>query len=141
MSNSSIVCVDASLVIRLVLKQNDAVQKLWEHWTSEGYRLVAPTLLYYEVVNGLHRYQRAGVIKPNTGKEALQTALALPIELIGEADLHQRAGEISAKYNLAAAYDAHYVALAEWIDIELWTADTRLVNTLKPHKLGWVKGI
>ena len=48
---------------------------------------------------------------------------------------------VAARYGLPAAYDAHYLALAEWMDIELWTADMKLINTLKPYKLGWVKGI
>ena len=45
------------------------------------------------------------------------------------------------RYNLPATYDAHYLALAEWMEIDLWTADTKLVNSLKPFKVKWVKGI
>ncbi len=45
------------------------------------------------------------------------------------------------RYNLPATYDAHYLALAEWMEIDLWTADMRLVNSLKPFKVKWVKGI
>ena len=141
MSSSSTLCVDASLVIRLVLKQSDVVQELWENWASEEYRLAAPALLYYEVTNGIYRYQKAGLIRPATAQEALGTALALPVELVRGPDLHERARKLATQYNLSAAYDAHYLALAEWMDAEFWTADSRLVNTLKPHKLAWVKGI
>ena len=47
----------------------------------------------------------------------------------------------SLRFNLPATYDAHYLALAEWMEIDLWTADARLVNALKPFKVKWVKGI
>lgn len=142
MSNSSAVCVDASIVLRYTLQPDDApIKKLWLSWISKEIRLVAPTLLYYEVTNGLYQQQKNKYLSPETIWQSLELALELPIHLVNEANLHQRAREIAMQYNLPATYDAHYLALAEWMDIELWTADMRLVNTLKPFKLGWVKGI
>ncbi len=102
---------------------------------------MAPTLLFYEVTNGLYQQQRNKVLSPETIGKALELALDLPINLINEANLHLRAREITMEYNLPATYDAHYLALAEWMDIDLWTADMRLINTLKPFKVKWVKGI
>ena len=141
MNNSSTVCVDANVVVRLVLFTEDEIQTLWKKWTSQETRLVAPTLLHYEVVNSLYRYQKHGQISHVSLDRALQAALALPIELIDDDDLHRRAMLLAAQYELPAAYNAHYLALSEWMNIELWTADTRLVNTLKPYKLSWVKAI
>ncbi len=103
--------------------------------------MVAPTLLFYEVTNGLYQQQKNKILSPETLWASLEITLELPITLINEANLHQRAYEIAVQYNLPATYDAHYVALAEWMKIDLWTADMRLVNLLKPHKLNWVKGI
>lgn len=140
MNNSSTVCVDANLVIRFTVSPDDAaVKQLWRSWSKQETRLIAPTLLYYEVTNGLYRYQEAGVLKPDFVHEALDTALALPVELIGDEGLHMRAYELAAQYNLPAAYDAHYLALAERLDVDLWTADARLVNALQPFKIEWVK--
>jgi len=142
MSNSSAICVDASIVLRYTLQPDDApIKKLWLSWISKEVRLVAPTLLYYEVTNGLYQQQKNKYLSPETIWQSLELALELPIQLVSEANLHQRAREIAMQYNLPATYDAHYLALAEWMDIELWTADMRLVNTLKPFKLDWVKGI
>ena len=45
------------------------------------------------------------------------------------------------RYELPATYDAHYLALAEWMDIELWTADMRLVKAIRSFDLDWVKGV
>ncbi|MCI0555071.1 MAG: type II toxin-antitoxin system VapC family toxin [Anaerolineae bacterium] len=139
MNNSSTHCVDASVIVRHVTTK--AVTDLWESWMQAEARIVAPSLLYYEVTNGLYRYQKAGILPPEAIEKALTAALVLPIELVSNVELHSRAKDAAVKFNLPATYDAHYLALAEWMDIELWTADMKLINTLKPYKLGWVKGI
>lgn len=142
MSSSSTVCVDASVVLRRALQPNDdAIKGLWHSWVDNEFRLVAPTLLFYEVTNGLYRQQRNKILSPETIWKALELALDLPINLVNEATLHLRALELATKYNLPATYDAHYLALAEWMDIDLWTADIRLINSVKPFKVKWIKGI
>jgi len=125
-----------------VLQPDDApIKALWQTWVSNEVKLVSPALLYYEVTNGLYQHQRNKVLSPETIWTSLELSLDLPITLVNERNLHVRAREIAMEYNLPAAYDAHYLALAEWMEIDLWTADIRLVNTLKPFKLKWVKGL
>ena len=142
MDNSSTICIDASIVLRRMLQPDDkAVKNLWQSWVADEIRLVAPTLLFYEVTNGLYQQQRNNYLSPETIWKALELALELPINLVNEANLHLRAREIAMQYELPATYDAHYLALAEWMDIDLWTADRKLINTLKPFKVKWVKGI
>lgn len=139
MSNSSIVCVDANIVVRIVLPANKSVQTLLKKWNSQNTRLVAPTLHFYEVANSLYQYEKHGQLSREVVHDALDVALALPIELIGDADLHRRAISLASTYRLPAAYDAHYLALAERLNAELWTTDERLVNAVKSGKLTWVK--
>jgi len=55
----------------------------------------------------------------------------------GEPDLHWRAVELAARFSLAAAYDAHYLALAEHLGGEFWTADGRLARMVQAS-LPWV---
>jgi predicted nucleic acid-binding protein len=142
MNNSSAVCVDASIVLRHILQPDDeAVKELWLSWVSRQCQLVSPALLFYEVTNGLYQQQKFGLLSAETIRDSLELAVSLPIKLVGEVGLHQRARELATKYKLLATYDAHYLAVAEGMEIELWTADARLVNTLKPYKLSWVKGI
>lgn len=136
--NNSWVCVDANLVIRLIADPTDeTVQRLWKQWDSERRQLAAPTLLYYEVANALYRYQQLGYLSPSSVQLAFRAALALPLELYGEPDLHWRALDLADKFSLPAAYDAHYLALAEQLEGELWTADGRLARTVQPT-LPWV---
>ncbi len=137
MSNSWL-CVDANLVIRLVTDPSaQTVQQLWEQWVTERRRLAAPTLLYYEVANALYRYQALGLIRASSAQLALKAALALPIHLHGEPDLHRRALDLAQRFSLPAAYDAHYLALAEYLGSEFWTADGKLASRAQPA-LPWV---
>jgi len=134
--------VDANLVIRRVLFPDDEpVQKLWESWHQESRRLLAPSLLPYEVTSVLFRYQRQGWLNANTTEIALMAALALPTEIIGDAELHLQAFILASCYNLPAAYDAHYLALAERTGADFFTNDMRLLNALQSQNLSWVKRI
>ncbi len=140
MNNSSTICVDANVIIRLTLKLDDEVIKqLWASWISQEVRLVAPTLLFYEVANGLYRQERREQLSSVFIRDALDFALTLPIQLVGDAALHQRAHELAAQYNLPATYDAHYLALAERLNIELWTSDAKLFNAVRSAGVEWVK--
>jgi len=142
MSKSTTVCVDASLILRYVLQpENESVQSLWQSWISDEVSLVAPSLLFYEVTNALYQQQRNQMLSAETIRETLELSLDLPITLVNEKNLHLKAREIAMRFNLPATYDAHYLALAEWMEVDLWTADARLANTLKPFKVKWVKGI
>jgi predicted nucleic acid-binding protein len=44
--------------------------------------------------------------------------------------LHERALLLADDYKLPAAYDGYYVALAENLGCDLWTADERLLRRL-----------
>lgn len=138
MSNSWI-CVDAGLVIRLVADPADVtVHQLWEGWSAESQPIGAPTLLFYEVTNALHQYQRHGLLTGESARLAQAAALDLPIELFGSIGLHRRALELAQSLSLPATYDPHYLAVAEDLQAELWTADRRLLRAVG-SSLSWVR--
>jgi len=140
MNKSSTICVDANVIIRLIVVPTDtALQKHWEQWMLADISLVAPTLLYYEILNGFHKYWKQGKLDTPTHKSALKTALSLKINVVGDADLHHRAAELAQSFNLPATYDAHYLALAERLNIDLWTSDEKLFNTVRSAGVEWVK--
>lgn len=139
--NSSPLCVDANLVIRLVADPEDErVRSLWAEWDASNRRIVAPALLFYEVSNALYRYQRAGMMSRQAVRLALKAALALPICLYREPELHARALDLAERLSLPAAYDAHYLALADWLGAEFWTADLRLARAVQ-DPLPWVRAV
>ena len=61
--NNLPVCVDASLVVRLIESGTceAPVVMLWEEWHEMGHSVVAPTLLYYEVTNAMSVCRPRGV--------------------------------------------------------------------------------
>lgn len=71
------------------------------------------------------------MFSPSEGTQLLENALSLDIQLYGDFALHQRAIELARQFNLPAAYDAHYLALAERLDAEFWTCDRRLVQAVR----------
>jgi predicted nucleic acid-binding protein len=64
--------------------------------------------------------------------------LALPVQFLIEDALLIRAYELATYYKRPTAYDSQYLAVAEHLSSELWTADERLFNTVSKD-LEWVK--
>ncbi|MDW8099566.1 MAG: type II toxin-antitoxin system VapC family toxin [Anaerolineae bacterium] len=89
MPNSS-VCVDASFLLRMLLDEavGPRADGLWEAWHREGRRLVAPTLLDYEVVNALHRYVAHRDLSSADAEALLDLVLRLDVERVGDGWLH-----------------------------------------------------
>jgi predicted nucleic acid-binding protein len=135
---NSWICIDANLVFRLVANPADLrVRLLWEGWRDQGRIIAAPALLYYELTNALHRAQKAGLLSVTAANDALRLALTMPIHAQGDTALHGSAMALARRFNLPAAYDAHYLALADKLNADFWTADERLVNRVRPS-LTWV---
>jgi predicted nucleic acid-binding protein len=131
MSSSATYCVDASVVVPyLGQREAPAVEHRWHIWHAERPRLVAPTLLWYEVVNALHQAVRHGARAADAAARVLAETQSLPIEVHGDDALHERALVFAARFSLPAAYDAHYLALAERFGAPLWTTDRRLAKAV-----------
>lgn len=73
-----------------------------------------------------------------SAEATLAAAVKLPIHLYDDEDMHARAMFFARHLGLPASYDAHYLALADHLGAELWTADRRLANSVQPH-LPWVQ--
>ena len=66
--------------------------------------------------------------------------LLLPIRLEAPPDLYPRALAFARTHGLRATYDGVYVALAQILGAEVWTADERLVRDLGTSA-PWVRWI
>ena len=127
------VCVDANIVVALVTTetQSEKALALWAEWMRGGVQVVAPALLRYEVTSALRRKVVRGAMSLQDARRALEETLALDIELLDPSELSPRALDLAARFNRPAAYDAHYLALAEMMEGEFWTADERLYNAVR----------
>jgi predicted nucleic acid-binding protein len=137
MPNSSIICCDANLIANWTMREElDVPETPIDRWLRAKSALSAPALLHFEISNVLYRAYRAKHFSLRHVRDSVRIALALPIRVFDDDDLHFEALAIADRFNLPATYDAHYLALAEREDAEFWTSDTRLFNTIR-HQLPW----
>ena len=137
--STSWLCVDASLVVRLVTKPgNYPLRDQWIAWEKTGMRFTAPGLISYEVTNAVYQYGKQGLMDGATIRATLAAALSLPISLSTDPELHRHALQLARRFSLPAAYDAHYLALADRLGAELWTLDRRLARAVE-GEFSWVR--
>lgn len=138
MPNSTTLCIDASIVSRMLgSTPSRNVIDQFDRWQGSGNVVVAPLLLRYEVANALRQMRKQGQISWPAVEAALQALIELPINVHSSPHSHATAMRYAERFNLPATYDAHYLALAEELDGEFWTADRRLARAVQ-HELGWV---
>jgi predicted nucleic acid-binding protein len=92
--------------------------------------IYAPPLLAYEITNLVRqRMIRQGLSLP-LGQSLIAQFLVLPIIQATPPTMHEQALALSDAYGLPAAYDAHYLALAQHLGCDFWTDDQRLLRLL-----------
>lgn len=142
------ICIDASVAAKWVFEEEhyQEARALFRDSLTASERIIAPPLLPIEVTNIVR--QRMRRVKPPArtplsiaeAREALEHFLALPVELDLPYGLHQTALGLADAHGLPAAYDAHYIALAQMLGCEFWTADRNLATAVQ-DKLPFVRWI
>jgi predicted nucleic acid-binding protein len=133
--------VDASFTFKLLFPGplQATVHELMTEWVNDGYTLYAPTLWVYETTSALYKMINLTSLTPDEGQRALTLAQGLGVQLIPPNDAQTRlALSWTVRLDRTAAYDSFYLALAETLRCELWTADKRLRNAANQP---WVRGI
>ncbi len=136
---NSWVCVDASLTLKLVIHESESqlANALWSEWHTKGIAVIAPAVWGYEVTSVIRNRVHRGRLSPDLGAEAFAIIHQLPVKLLQPAGLQRHAWELANRFNRPAAYDAHYLALAEMAGCQFWTADKRLFNVVG-DTLNWI---
>jgi predicted nucleic acid-binding protein len=138
------VVIDANIAIALAIAlpySTPAAQQM-KVWQDDGTELFAPMLWSYEVVTVMRKTVVAKIISPDDASKALDLIFALNIQLILLTPQLYRATFVWAdRLNQSQAYDAAYLALAEQLGAEFWTADKRLADRAQQLKLNWVHQI
>ena len=119
--------VDASLAFKWLVKEiyTAEANDLGRLWNGQGMRIAAPYLMPVEVTNALHQRVVRGDLTLEAATQRMESLLSSGLELHQPPDLHGRALELASQLDQGAAYDAHYLALAESLNCELWTADEK----------------
>jgi predicted nucleic acid-binding protein len=115
-----VIALDASAARKMILRHegSDALAA-----RVVGKDIHAAALIEVEVVSGLGRLQRRRRIAEDRAMIGLEWFLDLGIEKQHRLEITRR---IFALRHRLSAYDAAYVAVAEWIEAPLLTADGRL---------------
>ena len=139
---SEYVVVDASVAFKWLVEEehSDKATALVRRWDDEGSRLAAPQLISFEVANALHRRVARGEFAVNVAAGLMEDLMSFGIAFHHGPDLHRRALELASLLQQGAVYDAHYLALAESLGCELWTADQRFQRAVSAHidKVNWI---
>ena len=133
------VVIDASVVLKWYLadeKYGEKALGLLNRYISDELGILAPSLLEYEVINGLIIARKRGRIEGETVFTAIDGFLGLGVELKDLSVFSVRVLRYCDVYNLSA-YDASYLALAEEEGIPLITSDRRMYNAVR-NDLKWV---
>lgn len=138
--------IDASLAVWAVLPsmQDEGVDAIgtFIKWRTEGRGLVAPMLWLAEATSAVRQAIYLKRLSEQKGQEAISRIFALEIET-READesLCKAALTWASHLQQVRAYDAFYLALAERLQTEFWTADKRLANAAQQLGATWVHWI
>jgi predicted nucleic acid-binding protein len=142
--SSSGIVIDANLAVWTILpilSQID-VSVHFTRWQQAATPFYAPTLWAAEAVSAIRRGLYARVLTPEEAREAIDHLFALDVQTL-PMDIHlcRSALEWAGRVRQGKAYDSFYLALAERMGVEFWTADRRLANAARQAGVNWAHWI
>jgi len=128
------VVVDANILIAFALVDeplHTQANQMLSAWQTTKELLVAPRLLRSEVTAVVRKTVYQERMTPERGRAILAQILVFTLEFHEDDVLLKDAYELAVQFNRPRAYDTQYMALAERLVCNFWTADERLVNSLQ----------
>lgn len=127
---SAVACIDASVAVKWVLRedQTDLAMDLLTRLANEDTDIVVPPHFAAEVANAVYRRLQRGLMDLDDALERVGQIEAIPTRIVATLGLTSRAFTLGHSSGRAAIYDALYLALAEALACEFWTADAALFS-------------
>ncbi|TAK35105.1 MAG: PIN domain-containing protein [Chloroflexota bacterium] len=132
------IVVDASVAMKWLVRE-EHTDKAWDLYAGAQLAkrpFVAPPHFAGEVLNALYRRTQRGDgpqrLNPLAAERAVRLFLRMDVQPREAADLYPAAFALARDHQLPTIYDALYVALAEKLGCELWTADLALLRSVGP---------
>lgn len=138
--NSAI--IDANIAVYCVLPapMHEVALRLLSELVQHEVMIYVPHLWLAEVTTSIRKISAAGQISSESSLLALDAALNLPVEVIQEdSAIYCNALRWAEKLGQSAVYDAIYLAVAEELSADFFTADRRLYHHCKESRIGFVK--
>lgn len=119
--------LDANLLVALAIggERSNLVEAQLMQWLEENAELYAPDLARYEIASAFTGAIAGGEFTVAALPEAFGALADLPIVFCACPE-GERVVEIALQLKRRSAYDAAYLALAEFLQAELWTLDGKL---------------
>ena len=112
---------------------------LWNRLQRQEAIVHAPQLWSYEVTSILHKHTFDKTLTVAEVEAALDVIFDLRVTLVEEhKSLCLAAFRCANRLKQRAAYDGFYVALAESLNADFWTADQGLCNNARDLGVNWV---
>lgn len=130
------IVLDANILIAVGLADeplHTQADMLLAKWFDTKEQLVAPRLFRSEITAVVRKIVFQGRVSPEQGREMLAQLLTYPVTFYDDDDLLKQAYELAVQFNRPRAYDTQYMALSQRLNCEFWTADERLVNSVKEN--------
>lgn len=126
------------LATALIEPYSKEAKALVKSLTGRQIQIAAPVLFRYEIVAVLRKHVYRGTLTAEEATNQCNLLLAQPVHAMVDDALLRRGYELASQFNRPTTYDSQYLAVAERLGCEFWTADQKLYNALKMH-LSWVK--
>ena len=119
------VVVDASLAVKWLVSEmdSDIAEVLLRDWARHNVEIAAPMMILTEVSNALFKKIRMQAIRSGDIGRLLDQFMDSGINFHESVTMHERAIGLALSLGEQDSYDCHYLALAESLDCEFWTAD------------------
>ncbi len=128
-----VLVIDASVALKWFFDDEDHLEdaiSLLRSYTDGTLELLAPDILYHEVLNAFLIAKRRKRIRNELIDEAIDGFLALEIEFASVLEIAGRVLHYAEQYGLTF-YDASYIALAEEKEALMVTSDRRLYEAVR----------
>jgi predicted nucleic acid-binding protein len=121
------VVVDANVAVKWLLVEEDSA-KARVLLDTARYHLIVPDLLYGEVLNVIWQYHKHKKIDEEEAIVAARVLKNTQCEVVSMRDHLYMTLRIAMKLGVKATYDCFYLAVADWEDALLVTADAKFAR-------------
>ena len=134
------ICIDSSVILKVLIIEEDSnlATDLLQSVIERKQLIVLPAFAWAEVGSVLRKKRRKNDLAAQEADDLWLEFRQFPgITYLEEDVIMDRAWRISRYFDMPTLYDASYLAVCEIIAeqtnevCEFWTADERLVNTVK----------
>ena len=135
-----VICVDTSVAAKWVLEEpdSDLATSLYTDAIDADQAIYATPLIRFEVANVIRRRMLARGLPLPEAHRIFAQFLRFDVQLLMPDGIFPRALAIVSELAIPAIYDATYIALAESLGCDYWTADGK-IHRVVSHRYPFVR--